>query len=41
MIPDADEFIAELPEELDEAMQIVGMPWSPPEAGRASTRSAR
>ena len=29
MIPDADAFIAELPEDLEETMRIVGMPWLP------------
>ena len=29
MIPDAEAFIAELPEDLEEAMRIVGMPWAP------------
>jgi hypothetical protein len=31
LIPDADGFIAGFPDELDEAMQIVGLPWTPPE----------
>ncbi len=29
MIPDAEAFIAELPEDLDDAMRVVGMPWQP------------
>ncbi len=29
MIPDAEAFIAELPEDLEESMRIVGMPWAP------------
>jgi hypothetical protein len=33
LVPDADAFVAELPPELDEPMKIVGMPWTPPEAG--------
>jgi hypothetical protein len=33
LVPDADEFMAELPPELEEPMKIVGMPWTPPEAG--------
>jgi hypothetical protein len=35
MIPDAEGFVAGLPEELDETMRVVGMPWLPPEAGPA------
>ena len=35
LIPDADQFMAELPDELDEAMRIIGIPWAPPEAGHA------
>ena len=35
IIPDAEAFIAELPETFEEAMQIVGMPWIPAEAGHA------
>jgi len=36
VIPDAEAFISELPdEELDQPMRIVGMPWVPPEAGHA------
>ncbi len=29
MIPDAEAFIAELPEDLDDSMRVVGMPWQP------------
>src|SRR5205085_3061493 len=29
MVPDADAFISELPEDLDASMRIVGMPWRP------------
>ncbi|MBA3464985.1 MAG: HEAT repeat domain-containing protein [Deltaproteobacteria bacterium] len=29
MVPDAEAFIAELPEDLEESMKIVGMPWLP------------
>ncbi|MBA3453625.1 MAG: HEAT repeat domain-containing protein [Deltaproteobacteria bacterium] len=36
IIPDADAFIADLPDdELDEPMRIVGVPWVPPEPGEA------
>ena len=35
VIPDAEAVISELPDELDEPMRIVGMPWAPPEAGHA------
>ena len=34
MVPDAEAFIGELPTALDEATRILGMPWTPPEAGR-------
>jgi hypothetical protein len=33
LVPDADAFVAELPPELEEPMRIIGMPWTPPEAG--------
>ena len=35
LIPDADAFIDEFPDELDGALRIIGIPWSPPEAGLA------
>jgi hypothetical protein len=41
LIPDADAFIAELPDPLDEPMGIVGMPWTPPEAGHAAVAQRR
>jgi hypothetical protein len=41
MIPDADAFVAELPDPLDEPMRIVGMPWTPPEAGHAAVAQRR
>jgi hypothetical protein len=41
LIPDADAFIAELPDPLDEPMRIVGMPWTPPEAGHAAVAQRR
>jgi hypothetical protein len=31
MIPDAEEILASLADEIEEAMQIVGIPWMPPE----------
>src|SRR5690606_27994685 len=31
MIPDAEGFLAGFPDEVDEAMRIVGLPWVPPE----------
>ena len=31
MLPDAEGFIAGFPEGIDEAMQIIGLPWVPPE----------
>lgn len=41
LIPDADAFIAELPDPLDEPMRIIGMPWTPPEAGHAAVAQRR
>ena len=41
LIPDADAFIAELPDPLDEPMRIIGMPWTPPEAGHAALAQRR
>ena len=35
LIPDPDTFVDELPEELDQHIRILAMPWSPPEAGHA------
>ncbi len=35
MIPDAASFIAQLPDDLDESMHLVGMPWLPPAPGPA------
>ena len=35
LIPDADEFIDELPDDLEESVRILGVPWLPPEAGHA------
>ena len=31
LLPDADAFLADFPDELEEAMWIIGMPWAPPE----------
>src|SRR5690349_7798262 len=41
LIPDADAFIAELPEDADQTMRIVAMPWLPPddEEGVATQRA--
>ena len=35
LIPDADAFIDELPDDLEDEIRILGMPWLPPEAGHA------
>ena len=35
LIPDADAFIDEFPDELDGALRIVGIPWGPADAGMA------
>jgi len=32
IVPDAEAFVDELPEDLDEPMLLVGMPWLPPES---------
>ncbi len=41
LVPDAEGFIAELPDPLDEPMRLVGMPWLPPEAGHATGAQRR
>lgn len=41
LVPDADAFMSELPPELDEPMRIIGMPWTPPEAGHQVTAQRR
>jgi hypothetical protein len=41
LVPDADAFTSELPPELDEPMRIIGMPWTPPEAGHQVTAQRR
>ncbi len=40
LIPDADAFIDEFPDELDGALRIVGIPWLPADAGMAVEISA-
>ncbi len=35
LIPDADAFIDEFPDELDGALRIIGIPWGPAESGLA------
>jgi hypothetical protein len=35
LVPDVDAFVDELPEELGGPMQLVAVPWMPPEAGHA------
>src|SRR6266700_3002190 len=35
LIPDAEAFIDELPADLDDTIRIIGLQWSPPEAGHA------
>ncbi len=35
LVGDADGFVAGVPEELDEPLKLVALPWSPPEAGHA------
>jgi hypothetical protein len=41
LVPDADAFVAELPPELEEPMRIIGMPWTPPEAGHQVSAQRR
>ncbi|HSD87501.1 MAG TPA: hypothetical protein VLB44_08295 [Kofleriaceae bacterium] len=42
LIPDADTVIEELlPEDLEQAVQIIAVPWLPPEAGHAMTAQRR
>jgi len=41
LIPDADAFIDEFPEELDGALQIIGIPWAPAEAGHGVSAQRR
>ncbi len=35
LIPDADAFMEEFPDDLDGPLRIIGIPWAPPEAGMA------
>ena len=35
LVPDAEQLVSELPEDAEEALWLVGLPWSPPEAGPA------
>jgi len=35
LIPQPDTFIDELPDDLEQAIRILAMPWNPPEAGHA------
>ena len=41
IIPGAESFIEELPEDVEEPMSIIGVPWSPPEAGHATVAQRR
>ena len=41
LIPDADQFIDELADQLDGELQIIAVPWSPPEAGHGVTAQRR
>ena len=41
LVPDAEAFISELPDPLEEPMRLVGMPWLPPEAGHATAAQRR
>lgn len=41
LIPDAENFIGELPDPLEEPMRIIGMPWLPPDAGHATGAQRR
>lgn len=41
LVPDAEGFISELPDPLEEPMRLVGMPWLPPEAGHATGAQRR
>ena len=41
LIPDAESFIGELPDPLEEPMRIIGMPWLPPDAGHATGAQRR
>ena len=35
LIPDPDTFIDELPDDLEQLVRLLAMPWTPPEAGHA------
>jgi hypothetical protein len=35
LVPDAEQLVSELPDDAEEALWLVGLPWSPPEAGPA------
>jgi len=35
LVPDADRFVAALPDDGEETMRLVAIPWAPPEAGHA------
>ena len=41
LVPDAGKLIAELPADLEEPMQIVSVPWAPPEPGPAVAEQRR
>ncbi len=41
LIPDPDTFVEELSEDIDQAVQILALPWLPPEAGHAVSAQRR